>query len=374
MEQCNFLKRWGGILVSLVILSSCDSNKERVETIANQFVSAINGKDKVTVVDLYPSIKSLEKVTIPSEIKVRQISIEKDDSSQYIATLNENMQKLVFHLEGENSARVVDSYNVLVLDSTSTELGIKTGVPLKHISDMEKIRLLNDSSDFLSFLNITYEEEVSGNIVKEKGNYRTSENFRTCMIVEQIIRNKGNVPIKGSEYNVEFLLYSQRGLVESRRVVEAGVDLQPGEAHTYWVSDDDFFDSAVEGDLRWDISFVYKNLSPIETMLKFVKFKGDEYDKFLKTPKETYKKAIGGNDYKWLSERKVTESDLAGKSKQELRIMRNAIFARHGYIFNSSDLRKYFSAQSWYKGEKKNVSAELSTIEKQNVEFIKRHE
>ena len=51
----------------MVILSSCDSNKERVETIANQFVSAINGKDKVTVVDLYPSIKSLEKVTIPSE-------------------------------------------------------------------------------------------------------------------------------------------------------------------------------------------------------------------------------------------------------------------------------------------------------------------
>ncbi len=42
------------------------------------------------------------------------------------------------------------------------------------------------------------------------------------------------------------------------------------------------------------------------------------------------------------STRLLTEIDLEGKSKQELRIMRNEIFASYGYIFTSEDLKNYF--------------------------------
>lgn len=42
-------------------------------------------------------------------------------------------------------------------------------------------------------------------------------------------------------------------------------------------------------------------------------------------------------------DRYLQEADLVGLDKRMLRIARNEIFARHGYSFNSSDLRSHFS-------------------------------
>lgn len=78
--------------------------------------------------------------------------------------------------------------------------------------------------------------------------------------------------------------------------------------------------------------------------------------------------------FTWLSERLVTEDDLAGMNADELRILRNAIFAVHGYMFKSSELQEYFSKFSWYEPLSNDVSGMLNTIEHKNVEFIKAHE
>jgi hypothetical protein len=75
-----------------------------------------------------------------------------------------------------------------------------------------------------------------------------------------------------------------------------------------------------------------------------------------------------------ISERLLTEEDIRGFSKPELRILRNEIYARHGHIFKSKDLRDYFSAKDWYNPQYEDVSGLLNTIEKKNVEFIKKHE
>lgn len=40
----------------------------------------------------------------------------------------------------------------------------------------------------------------------------------------------------------------------------------------------------------------------------------------------------GMGQYPFASERLLTEDDLAGRSAYDLKIMRNEIFARHGYI------------------------------------------
>lgn len=73
-------------------------------------------------------------------------------------------------------------------------------------------------------------------------------------------------------------------------------------------------------------------------------------------------------------ERKLTEDDLAGMSKKELRFMRNWIFARHGYIFSTTEMRNYFEQQPWYQGRYSNVTSMLTDIEKYNINFIKEHE
>lgn len=80
------------------------------------------------------------------------------------------------------------------------------------------------------------------------------------------------------------------------------------------------------------------------------------------------------HEYSYVPNHLLTENDLIGLSKSELRILRNEIYARHGYIFKSQDLRDYFSTKSWYSPRYDDVSSQLSTIEKKNVEFIKKHE
>jgi hypothetical protein len=72
------------------------------------------------------------------------------------------------------------------------------------------------------------------------------------------------------------------------------------------------------------------------------------------------------------SSRYISESDLYGMSLADLRIMRNEIYARHGYIFQTKDMKQYFSKQSWYRPTTSNVK--LSNIEQYNVNFIKSYE
>ncbi|MCR5668198.1 MAG: YARHG domain-containing protein [Lachnospiraceae bacterium] len=43
-----------------------------------------------------------------------------------------------------------------------------------------------------------------------------------------------------------------------------------------------------------------------------------------------------------------TSEDFADAPKSVLRIAKNEIYARHGYIFNDSDLNNYFSGMDWY--------------------------
>lgn len=73
----------------------------------------------------------------------------------------------------------------------------------------------------------------------------------------------------------------------------------------------------------------------------------------------------------------LNSGDVSNLSSRKIRLARNEIFARHGYIFNSSDLKKYFGSQSWYKPE---ISGEnfdesvLNKYEKANIDLLKSYE
>ncbi len=45
---------------------------------------------------------------------------------------------------------------------------------------------------------------------------------------------------------------------------------------------------------------------------------------------------------------KLTRADLEGLTKEQLRLARNEIYARHGMIFGAQDLATYFTSKSWY--------------------------
>ena len=60
--------------------------------------------------------------------------------------------------------------------------------------------------------------------------------------------------------------------------------------------------------------------------------------------------------------------------KKFLRMMRNAILARHGYVFQSKDLKDYFGSQPWYHPAESNDGISLSFLEQLNVDLIKQAE
>lgn len=75
---------------------------------------------------------------------------------------------------------------------------------------------------------------------------------------------------------------------------------------------------------------------------------------------------------------KLTIADLEGLTKEQLRLARNEIYARHGMIFGVEDLDTYFAAKSWYKPTISFTdfyeSVDMSMIEEQNVMLIQQVE
>ena len=84
--------------------------------------------------------------------------------------------------------------------------------------------------------------------------------------------------------------------------------------------------------------------------------------------------ARGFGDYPEASERKLTYDDVSRLNKFELKIMRNEIFARYGYIFKTQDMKNHFSTQRWYQPLYADVNNRLTRLEKENAEYIKNFE
>lgn len=59
---------------------------------------------------------------------------------------------------------------------------------------------------------------------------------------------------------------------------------------------------------------------------------------------------------------------------EDLRNLRNEIYARRGRVFKSKDLQKYFEAQTWYKPNPDFKDEQLTEIEYKNISVIKEAE
>ena len=66
----------------------------------------------------------------------------------------------------------------------------------------------------------------------------------------------------------------------------------------------------------------------------------------------------------------LLNGNLSRYDKPLLRVMRNAILAAHGYVFQSKDLKEYFEAQPWYTPAASNASVKLSLLEQLNIALI----
>lgn len=71
----------------------------------------------------------------------------------------------------------------------------------------------------------------------------------------------------------------------------------------------------------------------------------------------------------------LKKEDVENMYKRDLEVMRNTIYARHGYSFKNRQMRYFFDNYvDWYIPVSTDVSEELTEIEKKNIELIKRYE
>lgn len=72
--------------------------------------------------------------------------------------------------------------------------------------------------------------------------------------------------------------------------------------------------------------------------------------------------------------RRLTEEELKNLRKLDLEIIRNSIYARHGYSFKKGSIRYFFEVTDWYVPISDNVDKELTMLEKDNIKLLTRLE
>jgi hypothetical protein len=71
--------------------------------------------------------------------------------------------------------------------------------------------------------------------------------------------------------------------------------------------------------------------------------------------------------------REITPEELKPLSSDRLKMLRNEMFARHGYEFTQPDLARYFRKQPWYfstTNDQGSIDMDLSVLEKENLKLI----
>ena len=70
----------------------------------------------------------------------------------------------------------------------------------------------------------------------------------------------------------------------------------------------------------------------------------------------------------------LRSQDVENMYKRDLELMRNAIYARHGYSFQNREMRYFFDQVDWYIPVSTNVTGQLTDLERKNIELLKRYE
>ena len=116
-------------------------------------------------------------------------------------------------------------------------------------------------------------------------------------------------------------------------------------------------------------------------VFKFVKhaseYKNEDNLSIIKTVMKAMQNKKYDGDSKLYSEQDIKlilPQDVDEVKKLFIKALRNEIYARHGRIFTTSEMKQIFESAPWYKPKANFKESELNEIEKKNVEFIFEYE
>lgn len=271
------------LLMCCITMISCDSNKSKIEEKAKQFTEALKTKDVAAIYDMYPNSKLANHMTLTTSVAPGDMEVVKDEATGlYTANIkNARDQKLIFKVTGKDTYQIIDSYGFFDIEPLYSDLAVKSGVPLKKLSDQKLKELFKDGGPFLSFIKNKYGGLTDINLTFYDGVWKSMNNWMNLQI-EHNVRNDGDFPVKGSDYDVVFNFYDTDGVAPQSSKTMDGVDLAPGESFTYSFTLDGYSRVAYNHTLAWTVYFNQKGGSTMKDIMKKAKFTGQEYDEFLK--------------------------------------------------------------------------------------------
>ena len=270
-----------------VFMASCDSNQGKVKNVAEEFLSAVAAKDRITINELYPSARTYSVLKLADAIDSKGIKVEFNKTdSVYIAKLNDT-QSLVLKVAGKDTIKIIDSYNVLKLEKGAYDLAVETSAPIKYQSDMENGKLFDTEYDdgytFINYLSEFYPAAIRGNLYEHDSRYMWGRKEGRWFVAFDIpVTNGGESTIQGADYSVEIEYYEISTNERTGTSVIDGVDLAPGETHVFTTEKDELYKRATNHDLTWNTNFQFKKLSKAGMLAKYGRFSGTEYEEYIK--------------------------------------------------------------------------------------------
>ncbi len=217
--------------------------------------------------------------------------------------------------------------------------------------------------------------ETEDSIVQQQGFVKQDEVIDSTLqrIIGSYVGDFGDDKINSNKINL-IVSGLKKDSVSGRSVV--GGNDRPFKG-TFRLENGVYFVKASEpGDDKYDgvFDFSFDPAKPDVIAGSWVPNHKDQKSKqfTLKKRAFVYMKDVG--NYPMASTRILDEEDVENMSVDDLKMMRNEIFARHGYCFKEKNIRRIFEINDWYVPYTVSILKDLTDIEKKNIKLIKRYE
>lgn len=303
--------------VLAVVLSSCKDEKDTNGTLAYSDVGAEKHKDMYGTWSGYLEPVFPEDSTV-AEYYEDEVDVMTDEAKKVSIKINRIVNDSVF--------------------GTSIAGGNQRPLTGQYISDGGVVKII---------LSEPGNDKYDGRFELEFANDSLSGKWTTYK------KNKGLTPVKTLKlakkefaYNANFMLNSDSDLVDWRSPKDQEVAYE-----------DEEYDEEPEGATE-EVEAATDSAAEIPKTFMA---------KVYRTASDAVFKLNG-------STKMLTEEELKNLTKLDLEIIRNTIFARHGYSFKRTSLRYFFEAADWYVPVSNNVDKELTKLEKANIALLSRME
>lgn len=362
-----------------LLLAACTSSSDEVKKFAVDFATKVSHNQLDSVRMMYPDAAKCDSLALSfaeDSVKVT----ETETKGTFSVDFGGGVNAIIVRSE-DGKMTVKSSKGLLAYPEEQVKFALGTGWITPELDDLQRQERFADTG-FLEqlskgFLSDLKKQIVIAGISDNRTDYASDWTYGGDFFVS--VKNNSQYDINAEDYQVT--VYSR---IRKKSRVYTSKDIYAGSSVTLdgiFLEYEDYY--------NWDVepSFsITLKMTDAEALAKYYVPTGNEYKNYLdgkvnsgngtnNQAKPAAKGVAQETQYDWLSTRYATYDDIKNMDKGQIRVLKNAIFARHGRRFKDPNLRAYFNSQSWYNPTRDEVPPkEFNKFENYNIKFLLKYE